>query len=97
MATTRVFSGRAARGLGRTRRVALLVAFFAMALLMWALLFANAASPAWASTITVNNLADDRDGTDGECTLREAITAANTNTASGLLRESARLVQVVTL
>jgi CSLREA domain-containing protein len=82
MATTRVFSGRAARGLGRTRRVALLVAFFAMALLMWGLLFANAASPAWASTITVNNLADTT-ANDGECTLREAITSANTNTASG--------------
>lgn len=36
-----------------------------------------------ASTITVNSLADAANGTDGLCTLREAITAANTNTASG--------------
>jgi CSLREA domain-containing protein len=47
------------------------------------LLFAYASSPAWAADITVNSLADDADGADGECTLREAITAANTDTTSG--------------
>jgi CSLREA domain-containing protein len=47
------------------------------------LLFAYASSPAWAALRTVNSLADDADGTDGECTLREAITSANTDTASG--------------
>ena len=53
------------------------------ALLVWGLLFAYASSPAWASTITVDSLADDADGTDGDCTLREAITSANTDTTSG--------------
>ena len=53
------------------------------ALLVCGLLFAYASSPAWAAIITVNSLADDADGADGECTLREAITAANTDTASG--------------
>ena len=41
------------------------------------------ASPAQAAIITVNSTADDADPTDGECTLREAITSANTDTASG--------------
>jgi CSLREA domain-containing protein len=54
-----------------------------VALLVWGLLFAYLSSPAWAATITVNSLADDADGADGECTLREAITSANTDTASG--------------
>src|SRR5215813_13604272 len=36
-----------------------------------------------ASTITVNSLSDVANGTDGVCTLREAITSANNNTASG--------------
>jgi CSLREA domain-containing protein len=53
------------------------------ALLVWGLLLAYASSPAQAATITVNSLADDADGTDGECTLREAITSANTDTSSG--------------
>lgn len=35
-----------------------------------------------AATITVNSTADDQDN-DGECTLREAIVASNTDTASG--------------
>ncbi|MDL2718860.1 MAG: CSLREA domain-containing protein, partial [Acidobacteriota bacterium] len=35
-----------------------------------------------AATITVNSTAD-TSANDGVCTLREAITAANTNTASG--------------
>jgi len=37
-----------------------------------------------AATITVNSLAD-TDADDGDCTLREAITAANTDAASGLI------------
>lgn len=41
------------------------------------------ASPAWANTIVVNSTADDTDGNDGECTLREAIASANNDTASG--------------
>jgi CSLREA domain-containing protein len=41
------------------------------------------AAGAPAATIEVSSLMDDADGTDGECTLREAITAANTNSASG--------------
>ena len=36
-----------------------------------------------AATITVNSTSDAANGTDGVCTLREAITAANTNAASG--------------
>src|SRR6185369_4947612 len=35
------------------------------------------------NTITVNSTLDVADGADGLCTLREAITAANTDTASG--------------
>lgn len=45
-------------------------------------LLALAALPAEASTITVNTSGDTA-ANDGRCTLREAITAANTNTASG--------------
>jgi CSLREA domain-containing protein len=40
-------------------------------------------TPAVGNTITVNSSADVTNGTDGFCTLREAITAANSNTASG--------------
>jgi CSLREA domain-containing protein len=40
------------------------------------------ASVSWAATITVNSTADVA-ANDGVCTLREAITAANTDTASG--------------
>jgi CSLREA domain-containing protein len=54
------------------------------ALVLCGLLFAYTSSPAWANTITVNSLADDADPNDGECTLREAITAANTDTSSGM-------------
>ncbi|MDX6576990.1 MAG: large repetitive protein, partial [Blastocatellia bacterium] len=38
-----------------------------------------------ASTIMVNSTTDVADGSDGLCTLREAITAANTDTASGVV------------
>ena len=40
------------------------------------------ATPLYAATITVSSLAD-ATANDGVCTLREAIIAANTNTASG--------------
>ena len=40
------------------------------------------ARPAQAATLTVNSLADTT-ANDGQCTLREAITSANTDTASG--------------
>ena len=42
----------------------------------------RAAAPAMAATIIVNSTGDTA-ANDGTCTLREAITAANTNTASG--------------
>jgi CSLREA domain-containing protein len=59
-----------------------------LALLMLAAMAASVmmvvlASPAQAAIITVNSVADDADGTDGECTLREAIIAANIDIASG--------------
>jgi len=38
------------------------------------------ASPAWAATITVNTTADENNA-DGDCALREAVRAANENTA----------------
>jgi CSLREA domain-containing protein len=52
------------------------------ALLVWGLVLAFASSPAWASDdiITVNTTADEQN-TDGDCSLREAITAANTEAA----------------
>ena len=52
------------------------------ALLVWGLLLAFASSPARAAEIAVNSLADDADVLDGECTLREAITSANTDPTS---------------
>src|SRR5215208_4800175 len=52
------------------------------AFLVWGLVLAYASSPAQAATITVNST-DDVAANDGKCTLREAITSANTNTASG--------------
>ncbi len=59
-------------------------ALMALALLaMMGIAMAVVASPAWADTnITVNSLDDDIDGTDGNCTLREAITSANTDLAT---------------
>src|ERR1700741_263869 len=36
-----------------------------------------------AATITVNSLSDVANGSDGLCTLREAITSANNNASSG--------------
>jgi CSLREA domain-containing protein len=52
------------------------------AFVMWGLVLAYASSPARAETIPVNSTADPG-ADDGECTLREAITSANTDTASG--------------
>jgi CSLREA domain-containing protein len=49
------------------------------ALLVWGLLFAYLSSPAWAETITVTTTTDEQT-TNGTCSLREAIEAANTNT-----------------
>ncbi len=53
-----------------------------VALLVWVLLFVYVSSPAWAATITVNST-DDPGVDDAQCTLREAITSANTDTAFG--------------
>jgi CSLREA domain-containing protein len=47
------------------------------------LLAAVAVAPAFAASIVVNSLADSAPANDGICTLREAITAANLDTASG--------------
>jgi len=47
------------------------------------LVFLAAVAPARAATITVNTAADVGPANDGVCTFREAIIAANTNTASG--------------
>jgi CSLREA domain-containing protein len=72
--------------MSRTREVhplKILATTVGAALLVLGLLLAYASSPAWAAQITVNSLEDDADGQDGECTLREAITSANTDTASG--------------
>ena len=64
------------------RPLKLLAPTVGAALLVWGLLFVYVSSPAWAATITVNSTADP--GTDdAECTLREAITSANTDTAFG--------------
>ena len=59
-----------------------IVAALGAAFVLWGLLLAYGASPAQAATITVNSLADTT-ADDGQCTLREAITAANTDNASG--------------
>lgn len=40
---------------------------------------------AWAATITINSLADTTSADDGICTLREAITAANSDSPSGVI------------
>jgi CSLREA domain-containing protein len=45
---------------------------------MWGLVLAYASSPAWAAEITVNT-PDDELNSDGDCSLREAIQAANTD------------------
>jgi CSLREA domain-containing protein len=44
---------------------------------------AGVITPAAGNTIIVNSTSDAANGADGLCTLREAITAANSNTASG--------------
>ena len=50
----------------------------------WTACLLLAAGPARAATITVNSAADAA-ANDGQCTLREAIIAANTNAASGAM------------
>ena len=57
-----------------------IVAALGAAFLLWGLVLAYASSPAWAETITVNTTTDEQT-TNGTCSLREAIEAANTNTA----------------
>jgi CSLREA domain-containing protein len=59
-----------------------LVAAVGAAFLVWGLVLAYASSPAWAATITVDSTADPG-ADDSDCTLREAITSTNTDTASG--------------
>ena len=56
------------------------------AFLVWGLVLAYASSPALAADITVDGTADTV-ADDGECTLREAITSANTDTSSGAAGE----------
>ena len=56
----------------------------ATAFLLCMLLAAAPATPLNAAVITVNSLGDTT-ANDGACTLREAITAANSNTTSGAM------------
>ena len=73
----------------RFRKRALLVILICTISLVYMLssssrsLFGLVTTRAAGSTITVNTTADVANNADGLCTLREAITAANTNTASG--------------
>ena len=65
----------------------LLLIFISTSLLIISLAYfgyKNSKTALAASTIVVNSTADDQDN-DGECTLREAIVASNTDTASGAL------------
>ena len=65
----------------------LLLIFISTSLLIISLAYfgyKNSKTALAASTIVVNSTADDQDN-DGECTLREAIVASNTDTASGVL------------
>src|SRR5689334_10394925 len=64
----------------RGRSVVYLASIFVVAL---ALATTTAFAHPFVNTITVNSTLDVADGTDGLCTLREAITAANSDTASG--------------
>ena len=57
-----------------------ILAAVGVAFVMWGLVLAYASSPAWAAEITVNTTADEQNS-DGDCSLREAITAANTDAA----------------
>ncbi|MBI3965310.1 MAG: CSLREA domain-containing protein [Chloroflexi bacterium] len=68
-------------GFGPARRVAGF-AFVLAGLLLSASLNFVPATPVEANTITVNSTANTA-ADDGVCTLREAITAANTNASSG--------------
>src|SRR5262249_1033010 len=74
--TRRVFGGEEKMGIAGVFRI-LLRAAFVMALL-------GVTGIVAAATIVVNSAADGLPADDGQCTLREAIIAANTNTASGV-------------
>ncbi len=54
----------------------------ALILIIFGLLMGLTAAPVAAASLTVNSTADTAPADDGSCTLREAITAANTDTAS---------------
>jgi len=64
---------------------ALLFTFICTVSLVFALLITKEAVSAAGNTIIVNSTSDLTNNADGTCTLREAISAANTNTASGAL------------
>jgi CSLREA domain-containing protein len=69
--------------MSRTRqvhRLKILATTVGAALLVCGLLLAYASSPAWAADITVSTT-DDELNDDGDCSLREAIEAADTNAA----------------
>jgi CSLREA domain-containing protein len=71
--------------MSRTREVhwlKILATTVGAALLVLGLLLAYASSPAWAADITVTTT-DDELNDDADCSLREAIEAANTNAAVG--------------
>jgi CSLREA domain-containing protein len=63
-----------------TSRYLALSLSLAMVLAVSALVFATLARPAFATNIGVTTTADE-DNTDGDCSLREAVIAANTNAA----------------
>ena len=67
----------------------------ALILTILGLLMAVSAAPVAAASLTVNSPADTA-ANDGSCTLREAITAANTDTASGASPASAPLARALT-
>lgn len=63
-------------------RVLIFILIFSISL-VFALLITKQAVSAAGTTITVNSNSDSANNADGLCTLREAISAANSNTASG--------------
>ena len=75
MRTLSIFSAVLGRGVS-------LIATGMMALALLGLGSQSAAAVTPGATITVNTTADETSPTDGTCSLREAILAANTNTAS---------------
>ena len=63
-------------------RILLLILICALSLVLVSMITKQSVSAA-GNTITVNSTSDAANNADGLCTLREAIIAANTNTASG--------------